>query len=211
MCTETICMSGTRLSLLVRVRDRADGASWREFTAIYQPLIFGYLRGLGLKEHDAHDLTQEVFCRLLVILPTFELDRKRGRFRTYLWRLTYNTLIDRARRRKVRDRAEDEWVRRFRAADESESRKLEDEWIRRHRRRILEVVLPRVRARVSPTSWACFERRLVQGRSAPEVAAELGIKANVVYVYASRVLKEVRRGCAEIEEELGDGSDPDLP
>ena len=96
-------------------------------------------------------------------------------------------------------------------ADESESRKLEDEWIRRHRKRILEVVLPRVRARVSPTSWACFERRLLQGRSAAEVAAELGIKANVVYVYASRVLKEVRRGCAEIEEEPGDGSDPDLP
>ena len=37
-----------------------------------------------------------------------------------------------------------------------------------------------------------------------------GIKANVVYVYASRVLKAVRRGCAEIEEELDDGFDPDL-
>src|SRR5262249_11293465 len=117
------------------------------------------------------------------------------------------TLVDRARRRKVRDRAEDEWVRRFRAADESESRKLEDDWIRRHRKRILEVVLPRVRARVSPTSWACFEWRLLQGRSAAEVATELGIKANVVYVYASRVLKEVRRDCAAIEEELGDGSE----
>jgi RNA polymerase sigma-70 factor (ECF subfamily) len=210
MCTETICMSGTRLSLLVRVRDVNDGESWREFYAIYKPLIFGYLRGLGLKEHDADDLTHEVFRRLLAILPAFKLDRKRGRFRTYLWRLTYSALVDRARRRKVRDRAEDEWVRRFRAADESESRKLEDEWIRRHRKRILEVVLPRVRARVSPTSWTCFERRLLQRRSAAEVAVELGIKANVVYVYASRVLKEVRRGCAEIEEELDDGSDLDL-
>jgi RNA polymerase sigma-70 factor (ECF subfamily) len=211
MCMETVSVTGTRLSLLVRVRDRADGASWREFYAIYQPLIFGYLRGLGLKEHDAHDLTQEVFCRLLAILPTFKLDQKRGRFRTYLWRLTYNTLVDRARRREVRGRAEEEWVRRFRAADASESRTLEEEWIRRHRKRILEVVLPRVRATVSATAWACFEQRLLQGRPAAAVAAELGIKANVVYVYASRVLKEVRRGCAEIEEEWGDGSDLDLP
>jgi RNA polymerase sigma-70 factor (ECF subfamily) len=210
MCAETISLSGTRLSLLVRVRDRADAASWRQFYAIYQPLIFGYLRSLGLKEHDADDLMQEVFQRLLVILPTFELDRKRGRFRTYLWRLTYTTLVDRARRRKVRHHAEEEWVRRFRAADESESRKLEEEWIRRHRKRILEVVLPRVRATVSPTSWACFEQRLLQGRPAAEVAAELGIQAKVVYVYASRVLKEVRRGCAEIEEDLDDGSDLDL-
>ena len=41
--------------------------------------------------------------------------------------------------------------------------------------------------------------------------AELGIKANVVYVYASRVLKDVQRRCAELEEELGDGSVADLP
>src|SRR5271170_6324143 len=68
-------MSETRLSLLVRVRNLADGESWREFHAIYRPLIFGYLRTLGLGEHDAQDLTQEVFCRLLALLPTFELDR----------------------------------------------------------------------------------------------------------------------------------------
>ena len=45
---------------------------------------------------------------------------------------------------------------------------------------------------------------------AAEVAEKLGIKASVVYVYASRVLQEVRCRCAEIEEELGDGSDPGL-
>jgi RNA polymerase sigma-70 factor (ECF subfamily) len=210
MRTETISMAETRRSLLVRVRDRADHTSWREFFAIYQPLIFGYLHGLGLKEHDAEELTQEVFCRLLAILPTFELDRQRGRFRTYLWRLTYNTLVDRARRRKVRDQAEDEWVRRFRKADEADTRKLEEDWIRRHRRRILEVVLPQVRSTVSPTVWACFEHRLIHGRPAAAVATELGIQANVVYVYASRVLKVVRRRCAELEEELGDGSVGDL-
>src|SRR5438105_695845 len=59
MCTETISISDTRLSLLMRVRDLADGVSWREFHAIYHPLICGYLRSLGLKEHDANDLTQE--------------------------------------------------------------------------------------------------------------------------------------------------------
>jgi RNA polymerase sigma factor (sigma-70 family) len=211
MCAGTIAMSETRLSLLARVRNLGDGRSWSEFHAIYRPLIFGYLRSLGLKEHDANDLTQEVFCRLMAILPTFELNRRRGRFRTYLWKLTYTTLVDRARRRKVRDRTEEEWVRRFREADESESRKLEEAWTLRHRKRILEVILPRVRATVSSTAWACFEGRLVSRRPAAEIAAKLGITANAVYVYASRVLQEVRRRCAEIEEELGDGCDLDLP
>jgi RNA polymerase sigma-70 factor (ECF subfamily) len=210
MSAGTITMSHTRLSLLVRVRDLSDDLSWREFHAIYRPLIFGYLRGLGLEEHDANDLTQEVFCRLLVILPTFELNPRKGRFRTYMWTVTYRTLVDRARRRKVRDRAEQEWVRRFSEADESEGRKLEEAWNSQHRTRILEVVLPRVRATTSPTAWACFEGRLVHRRPAAEIAARLGIKPKAVYAYASRALREVRRRCAGIGGEPGDDSHLDL-
>jgi RNA polymerase sigma-70 factor (ECF subfamily) len=205
-----ITMAETRLSLLARVRNLGDRRSWGEFDAIYRPLIFGYLRSMGLKEHDATDRTQEVFTRLMKILRKFQLDRRRARFRTYLWKLTYNTLVDEARRRKVRDRAEEEWVRRISEADESESRRLEEAWIMQHRKRILEVVLPRVRETVSPTAWACFEGRLVHRRPAAEIAAKLGITANAVFVYASRVLQEVRRRCAEIEGELGDDDDRDL-
>jgi hypothetical protein len=80
----------------------------------------------------------------------------------------------------------------------------------RHRKRILEVVLPRVPATTSRTAWACFECRLVNRRPAANIAARLGIKPNAVYVYASRVLQEVRRRCAEIEGELGDDCDLDL-
>jgi RNA polymerase sigma-70 factor (ECF subfamily) len=203
-------MSGTRLSLLARVRNVGDGRSWDEFHAIYRPLIFGYLRSMGLEVHEADDLTQEVFCRLMRILPRFQLDRRRGRFRTYLWKLTYNTLVDQARRRKVRGRAEEEWVRRFSEADESESRRLEEVWTIHHRQRILGVVLPRVREATSPMAWSCFEGRLVHRRPAAEIAAELGIGAKVVYVYASRVLREVRRRCAEIEGELCDDGHLDL-
>jgi RNA polymerase sigma-70 factor (ECF subfamily) len=210
MSVGTIAMCETRVSLLMRVCNLGDGRSWSEFHAIYRPLIFGYLRGLNIKEHDAHDLTQEVFWRLMRFLPRFTLNRQKARFRTYLWKLTYNTLVDRARRKKVRDRAEDEWVRRFCESDETESRKLEVTFIWRHRQRILEVALPRVRAKLSPTAWACFEGRLIQRRAAAEIAAELGITSNCVFVHASRVLKEVRRRCAEIEGEPGDDLDDDV-
>jgi RNA polymerase sigma-70 factor (ECF subfamily) len=206
MCTETIPMSETRLSLLKRVRDLADGESWREFYAIYQPLIFSYLRGLGLKAQDADEVTQEVFRRLVEALPTFELDRTRGRFRTYLWKLTHNTLIDVMRRKTVRDKAEKEWIRRFCKLNESESQKLEKIFMDQHRERILKVVLPQVQATVSPTSWACFEGRMLRDLPAAAVAAELGISDKVVYVYAWRVLQEVRCRCAEHEEDLGDDS-----
>jgi RNA polymerase sigma-70 factor (ECF subfamily) len=205
----TVDMSETRLSLLVRVRNLNDRRSWDEFHAIYRPLIFGYLRGLGLARHDTDDLEQEVFWRLMGRLPTFELNRQRGRFRAYLWKLTYNTLVYRVRRKKVRDRAEDEWRRRFRESNESAIRKLNEAYICQRRRKMLEGVLPRVRERVASTAWACFERRLVHRRPAAEIAAELGITANLVHVNAHRVLQQIRRDCAEIEGETSDGCNCD--
>jgi RNA polymerase sigma-70 factor (ECF subfamily) len=200
----------TRVSLIMRVCNLRDGQSWSEFHAIYRPLIFSYLRGLNIKEHDANDLTQQVFWRLMRFLPRFTLNRQKARFRTYLWKLTFHTLVDGARRRKVRDRAEGEWVRRFCEVQESESDELEVEFLKRHRQRILEIALPRARENVSPTAWICFEGRLMHRRSAAEIAAELETTANCVFVHASRVLKEIRRLCAEIEGELGDDWDAEL-
>jgi RNA polymerase sigma factor (sigma-70 family) len=86
----------TRPSLIARVKDLTDVESWSEFYHFYQPLLMRYLRHLGMKEDTAHDLIQDVFIRLLHALPAFELSNSRGRFRSYLWKLTYSALVDRA-------------------------------------------------------------------------------------------------------------------
>lgn len=205
----TVRFEATRISLLMRVRNLTDGTSWAEFDAIYRPLIFGYLRGLGMKSQDADDLTQEVFRRLIALLPRFDLDRRRARFRTFLWKVTYNTLRDWARSRKVRDRAEEECLRRFSEEDDTLGRRQLETWILMHRRRILEVIMPPARANASPTAWACFEGRLLKRLPAAAIAAELKITANAVYVNAHRVLQDIRRRCAEIEGEHDEGYDLD--
>ncbi len=197
----------TRVSLLIRVRDLADGPSWGEFDAIYRPLIFGYLRRLGLGAFDADELTQEVFSRLMKKLPTYELDRQKARFRTFLWKVTYHTLVDRARRQKVRDEAERQWMRKFRETEESIRRKHEEEWRLMHRRRLLQVVLPWVQSQTSPRLWTCFEGLMLLDRPAKEIAAELGLSKNSVYVYSHRVLQRIRDRCARIEGEHDDGDD----
>jgi RNA polymerase sigma factor (sigma-70 family) len=170
-------------------------------------LLMRYLRGLGLKEHDANDVRQDVFIRLWQSLPSFELDSKRGRFRTYLWKLTYSALVDGARRIKVRRRAEEEWVNRFLVADETESRQLHRELEEINRQQILEKVLPLVQSVTTSTAWSCFEQRVLRGRPALAIADELGISTGNVYVYSSRVMKRVRRQCDTLAEELGDQLD----
>jgi RNA polymerase sigma factor (sigma-70 family) len=194
----------TSVSLIARVRDRTDVESWREFYQFYHPLLTRYLRRLGLKEESVNDVIQDVFVRLLQALPKFELDGKRGRFRSYLWKLTYSGLVDEARRVKTRRHAEEEWIKRFLVADEAESRKVQEELNEINYREIIDRALPRVRAVTSARAWACFEQRLLRDRPGSAIAAELDISEKVVFVYASRVLKAVRQQCTAIAEEIGD-------
>ncbi len=194
----------THVSLIARVRDRTDAVGWSQFYRFYHPLLARYLRNQGLSEHSANDVIQEVFVRLLRSLPTFELESRRGRFRSYLWKLAYSALVDEARRVKVRRRAEEEWVNRFQLLSEAESSKVERELNEISRQQILERALPRVRSVTSPTVWTCFEQRLLRNRPGAAIAAELGISTQVVFVYASRVLKAVRAERARTRRGAGE-------
>ena len=196
----------TSSTLLGRVRDAGDAASGRAFVALDEPLIVRYARGRrrGLSEPDARDVAQDVFTRLLKALPTFELDHRRGRFRTYLWQVTTSALADRTRRGRRRAESEREWLAR---RDDPDDRAA---WDRAFRQRVLGHALARAREATSPKAWACFAEHVLKSRPAAEVARERGVAADAVSVHSSNVLSRVRARCAECLEELSDGPQ-DLP
>ncbi len=106
-------MDRTQSTLLIRVRNPADARAWGEFVALYEPLLTAYVRHKGLGAEDARDVVQEVFARLVKALPEFEVDRQRGRFRTWLWQICQSALADWARQRQRQARAEDAWLDRL--------------------------------------------------------------------------------------------------
>ena len=191
-------MLETRISLLERVRDPADAAAWAEFVGVYQPLLVAYLRKRGAPADIADDIVQDVFSRLVPAMARFDLSPERGRFRTWLWQVTHNALVDWARHRDVQERAEREWA----VTQEPTAVAPDSEWEELYRRRILETVMERVRQSTQATSWSCFEGRVLNGRPGVEVAAELGVSVNAVYINASRVLTRVRQECLELLEPL---------
>jgi RNA polymerase sigma-70 factor (ECF subfamily) len=188
----------TSSSLLRRLKNPDDQASWGEFVALYEPLLIRYVRKKGLDEHNARDVVQNIFITLLRTLPNFELDRAKGRFRTWLWQVTHNAVVDwdRARKRaqKVEDQARDNW---------REDREEPDaEWDEELQKRVLEFAMQKVKERTNPQTWACFEQHLLKGRAGAEVGAELGLPPNTVYVYAARVMARVREQCEAYLEDL---------
>lgn len=84
-------MVTTRPSLLERIRDGEQDA-WREFEALYNPLLVGVCKRSGLSDADTSDVVQET---LMGVHQTFaalegQFDRSKRRFRDWLRRVTKN-------------------------------------------------------------------------------------------------------------------------
>ncbi len=95
----------TRASLLLRIQDPADVEAWTEFQEIYQPLVYRLGRSRGLQDADARELAQEVMIAVSGAIERWQPDRQRGTFRTWLYRVARNTLLNQLARQSRREQA----------------------------------------------------------------------------------------------------------
>jgi RNA polymerase sigma-70 factor (ECF subfamily) len=197
----------TRVSVIVGVCQQ-DPDRWREFDAIYRPILFGYVSRRGLNGSEANDVVQDIFVKLFRKIGTY--DRARCRFRTWLFGVAHHTLVDHARRKASYKRAIDGWAAHVLEATPTDSAEMEREFQKLHREKILAHALTVARMRVSSNAWTCFERRLLRGHPATAIAVELKIEPNVVYVNACRVMKLVRGMCEEFDEDISHAFDRDV-
>lgn len=175
-------MNTTSASLLQRIREKPDTVAWERLVRLYTPLLLYWSRKLGLNEQDAADLVQDVLVVLVQKLPGFEYQPGRT-FRGWLRTVLMNKWRDRPRR----GLAEMESGQVPEAPPEDA---LDD---REYRLFVLGQALRIMMSDFEPATWqACWET-VVMGRQANEVAAELGLTVNAVYLARSRVLARLRQ------------------
>jgi RNA polymerase sigma-70 factor (ECF subfamily) len=181
-------MTPTPSSLLDRLRQPFEPQAWARFVSLYTPFIYSWGRRVGLQEHDAADLVQDVFVTLLQVLPTFTYDRHQS-FRRWLWTVTINKW------RKDRKRPDNRALRGLDGQPEpvAVADDLEAAWEAEHQQHLANHALRLMRADFDETTWkACWEM-VASGRPAAEVAADLGLTVGAVYAAKFRVLKRLRR------------------
>ncbi len=187
-------MSLTSASLLERLQQRPDQEAWRRLVELYTPLIHGWLRRhADLQANDADDLTQEVLSSLVRRLPRFRHNQRPGAFRAWLRTVTVNCLRDFWRRRRGRP-----WAAaggdpaRLLAELEDSASGMSRVWDEEHDRHVAGALLERVRGEFTPSTWEAFRQLALEGRSAAEVGAALGLTPNAVLIAKSRVLRRLR-------------------
>lgn len=192
----------TSANLVVGVK-ALDPAAWHQFAVLYGPLIYRWARRAGLHNEDAADVTQDVFRAVAVGAPHIHHGSPGDTFRGWLWTITRNKLRDFWRGRADRPVAAGGTDARelllLVANGDLESRPdfpAESEGLIR---RAIELV----RTEFEPRSWDAFWRVTIEGHAAGDVAQELGMTTNAVYIARSRILRRFRDLLA------GGGIDPD--
>lgn len=180
-------MLSTPFSLLERLRQPSPAEAWGRFVDLYTPLIYHWGKKLGLPTADLSDYVQDVFVLLVRVMPDFEY-RPDKRFRGWLWTLAKNKWLERQRHMAARP---------VLVSDEQQLANIPGATLEldeaEYRRYLVDRALQLMKAEFQPTTWqACWEC-VVHERPTAEVAQELGLTPNAVYVACSRVLRRLRQ------------------
>jgi RNA polymerase sigma-70 factor, ECF subfamily len=180
-------MNSTSISLLERLRQRYDESAWERFVQLYTPLLCHWARRWGLEGQDGADLVQDIFTVLVQKLPTFSYDSTR-RFRAWLWTVSINCCRERLRRQQVPIQPGAPELL-SQATTPNIADEVADEEYRYYvTRRIMELM----QAEFQPATWKAFCEYVINQRPAADVAAELGLTENAVYLAKGRVLRRLR-------------------
>lgn len=196
----------TRASLLGRLKNWNDQASWEDFARTYSRLIRGFAIQSGLTESEAKEVEQETLLCVAKTIHQFESNPARGTFKAWLLKLTRWRIADQFRRRPPKSalrsaapRVSEETPTIEKIPDDSSQDALWDaEW----RKNILETAIARAGRRANPKHYQVFDLYAVRKWSAAKVAKEMGITVVQVYLIYHRLTKQVRKEVEYLESKL---------
>jgi RNA polymerase sigma-70 factor (ECF subfamily) len=192
--------SPTRPSLLLRIRDPRDTEAWQTFVDVYGRLIYRHCRSRGLRHEDAENVTQEVFAQINRSIRGFDYRPELGRFRDWLGTVTRNE-INRLLKKEGRAARGSGGVEEEQALDSIAAREEDTAWAEEFNAHLLESALARSRPHFEEQTWRAFELVWLEKRPAVQVARELKVPIDRVYVAKSRVLERLQQEVQELAED----------
>ena len=189
----------TRSSVIRAVADTENEAAWQRLFDLYAGFVFSIARSKGLNDVDADDIVQVVFTDLARNLPTFQYDRAKGKFRSYLAGLVHWRVTDRLKAGK-RDMElmasfEEEAKSTIAAGDAAFE---EREW----QSAALEEALRRIKPDVRPEHYAAFVASTVEGQDTETVMRLYGLSRDNLYQIRKRLTVKLRETVEQVLKEM---------
>jgi RNA polymerase sigma-70 factor (ECF subfamily) len=194
----------TSASLLCRVR-AFEPTAWTRLVDLYGPLVYRWCIRARLQPTDAADVGQEVFTAVARAIKRFRREREGDSFRGWLYTITRNKIRDLVDARQPAAVGGIGALRNLglipAPPDADDDASCDD------RGYLVRRAVELVRGDFEPDTWTAFWRSAVDGQPADDVAAELGMTRNAVYLAKARVRKRLAdefTGLIELAEPAGD-------
>jgi RNA polymerase sigma-70 factor (ECF subfamily) len=191
--------SRTSSSLLDRARAH-DQAAWDRLVKLYGPLVYRWCRAAGLQAADAADVGQEVFRAVARGVAGFRRGRDDGTFRGWLRTITRTKLADffRCQPPGGAGAGGPDGPRLLQQLPVPEGDEPSREAVADETRLLFRRAVELIRGEFAEGTWRAFWQVVAEDRRPAEVAADLGVSVNTVYLAKSRVLRRLREEFADL-------------
>jgi len=199
----------TRQSLLSRLKNSEDQASWQVFFDTYWRLIHSVAMKSGLTDAEAQDAVQETVIAVAKNIKEFQYNPKKCAFKSWLMLITRQRIIWQLRKRQALP--DGGWTRptTVPSADDRErtatidnipdpsSLSLDAFWEADWEKNLMSAALEQVKRQVSGKQFQIFDLYSLEQWPAKKVANTLGVSVGRVYLAKHRIgrllKKEIKR------------------
>jgi RNA polymerase sigma-70 factor (ECF subfamily) len=203
----------TRESLLRRLTDCQDQASWQEFYSTYRDLIWRFALKAGCTETEADEVVQETVIAVARKLPEFKYDPAVCAFKTWLLNQTAWRVKDQIRKRAKVGQAsrlsgagetpallsDDRRTATVERVADPAANDLEAAWDTEWQQTVIEVAMRRVKEQANLKECQMFDLYVLRGWPAREVARALGVSVARVYLAKHRIAPRLKREVKIVE------------
>lgn len=159
-----------------------DKSAFGELFDVYFTPIYRYLRLRCGNDQDAEDMTAEVFMRAWDKLPGFDMRDEGSLFRSWLFRIAHNLLVDRYRKGDKEETVDEI------PEQNTKNERIEKKIIQKNENQELMEAIYKLDERMQQVVIA----RFMSGLSHHEIAEMLGISSGNVRVVQYRALKHLK-------------------
>ncbi len=198
----------TRESLLQRLKNWDDDASWNDFKRIYFRFLHCIARKSGLTETEADDVVQETMISVAKSMPGFNYDPSAGSFRSWLALIVRRRVADCIRKQHyqangvVVPKEQHIDTTAFANQPAANSCPLEAQWQEEWTHSVLEVATTKVKGRVRNLQYQMYHLHVLKGLPVAEVKKLLGVKFPQVYFATYKVGRLMRQEIKRLQREL---------
>jgi RNA polymerase sigma factor (sigma-70 family) len=198
----------TRATLINRLKNWQDQASWQDFFDTYWKLIYGLARKFGLNDEDAQDVVQETMVSVAHHMPNFKYDPQLGSFKSWLRTVIRSRILDHLRKRRVGtvpidaevDNGEESFA--LKELPDKNQPSMDQFYEQEWQKNVLDAAVARVKRKMDPQKYQVFDCYVNREWPPEKVAAAFKISVDQVYLAKHRITEMIKSEAKRLENEV---------